>query len=399
MRVVFVNHSDSLGGASTVTRRLVEALRADGVDARMLVVSARRPEPWIVEAAPRLRSRLPFYMEHLRIFARNGRSRSDLFKASIATDGLPLSRHPEILGADAVVLGWVNQGMLSLGEIGRIASMRPTVWTMHDMWPFTGVCHHAGTCRKYHSGCGRCPLLHSSAGASDLSARTFSRKAALPESIHYVSVSRWLADMATLSPLMHGRRLTVIPNAYDPVPAAPMSRAELGLPAEGRLVTMCAARLDDPIKGLPDAIDALNAQAPGTAAVFVGAIRDPRALDRLRIPAVALGPVDDRSRLAAIYGHSTAVLSASSYETFGATLIEAQAAGTTPVGYVHDGRADIITDGVTGYAAAGPGAGPLAAALTRALDAPLPAAALRAVAARFAPASVAAAYRTLLQNM
>jgi len=265
------------------------------------------------------------------------------------------------------------------------------------MWPFTGVCHHAGTCRRYAHGCGDCPLLHSSAGPRDLSARTFARKTRAYDSIRFVAVSRWLADMAARSPLMQSRQLTVIPNAYDPCPAAPMSRADLGLPAEGRLVTICAARLDDPVKGLPLAIEALNAQAAGTVAVLVGAIRNPRALDALRIPAVRLGPVADRARLQAIFRHSTAVLSASHYETFGATLVEAQAAGATPVGYIHDGRADIITDGITGYTAGRPDdPASLADALRRALSAPLPADRLQAAADRYAPAAVADAYRRLL---
>ena len=400
MRVVFVNYSDSLGGAATVTRRLVEALRASGTDARMLVVKACRPEPWIIEAAPRWRSRIHFYKEHLRIFAGNGRSRDSLFKLSLASDGLPLSRHPEILAADAVVLGWVNQGMVTLEEIGRIAAMRPTVWTMHDMWPFTGICHHAGKCGAYTVGCWFRPLLHSAASDIDLSYRTFIRKEALPQSIHYVAVSRWLAKMAAESAVTRERPISVIPNATDPVKIPPLTRAELGLPADGRLVTICAARLDDPVKGLPLAIAALNAQAPGTVAVLVGAVRNPHALDDLRIPYVALGPVDDPARRQAIFAHSSAVLSSSHYETFGATLAEAQSAGTTPVGYVHDGRADIITDGVTGYAAVTPGdPASLADALRRALEHPLPPEAMRAAAARFAPASVAAAYRRLLDAL
>ena len=36
MKVVLINHSDTLGGASVVTARLASALRAEGVDARML---------------------------------------------------------------------------------------------------------------------------------------------------------------------------------------------------------------------------------------------------------------------------------------------------------------------------------------------------------------------------
>ena len=38
MKVTIVNHSDVVGGASMVSLRLMEALQAEGVDARMLVM-------------------------------------------------------------------------------------------------------------------------------------------------------------------------------------------------------------------------------------------------------------------------------------------------------------------------------------------------------------------------
>lgn len=401
MKAVFINHSDSLGGASTVTARLVDALRVHcDVDARMLVASASNPGPYVVQAASRLRAKVPFAAEHLRIFAGNGFSRDTLFKISLATDGLPLSRHPLVEEADVVVLNWVNQGMLSLNEIARIARRKPLVWTMHDMWNATGVCHHAGTCLRFTEGCGHCPLLHGRASATDLSAATFERKRRLYAEvpIHFVAVSRWLAERAAASPLMDGQKITVIPNTYSPTPPITATPAELGLPdTEAPLVTICAARLDDPVKGLPLAVEALNSVADlGVTAVLVGEIRHPQALANLRVPCVKTGVVADRNRLSAIFAHSAAVLSSSLYETFGATLLEAQAAGTTPVAFTHDGRADIITHGKNGYAAAQTTGAALGAALRQAITAPLAPETLRQAAERFSPAAVAGRYNELL---
>ena len=93
MKICIINHSDTLGGASVVSRRLMYALRDAGHDARMLVTHKASDDEFVEQAASRLRSRVPFLAEHMRIFASNGFSRADLFKASIATDGLSLSRH------------------------------------------------------------------------------------------------------------------------------------------------------------------------------------------------------------------------------------------------------------------------------------------------------------------
>lgn len=406
MKITLINHSDTLGGASVVTFRLMEALRALGADARMLVTDRRSASPHVAVAAPRWRARIPFLAEHLEIFCRNGFSRRNLFKASIATCGLPLSRHPWVEDADAVILNWVNQGMLSLAEVGRIAAVRPTLWTMHDMWNMTGICHHAATCPHYLTRCHDCPLLGACASARDLSASTFRRKERLYDSagITFVSVSSWLTARAAQSALLSRRRVETIPVAF-PVEAyaapAAHSRRELGLPEGRELVVICAARLDDPVKGLPVAVDALNAFSTGRddcTAVFVGAIRDPRALDSLRMPHVATGAVADETVLRSVMAHASAVMSSSSYESFGATLLEGQAAGATPVAFTHDGRADIITDGISGYSAGtdATDSGALARALARAIDTPIPADALRHAAARYSAPAIARQYLALL---
>ncbi|MDE5553929.1 MAG: glycosyltransferase, partial [Muribaculaceae bacterium] len=145
MKVTLVNHSDIVGGASMVSLRLLHALRAEGVDARMIVKQAKgEPDEFITPIGGGMKDRAAFLGERLRIFTANGFNRAQLFKVSIADRGLPVHRHPWIADADIVALNWFNQGMMSLNEIRNIASLgKPIVWTMHDMWPMTGICHHA----------------------------------------------------------------------------------------------------------------------------------------------------------------------------------------------------------------------------------------------------------------
>jgi len=58
-------------------------------------------------------------------------------------------------------VAWVNQGMLSLDELGRIAAEKPVVVVMHDMWCMTGACHHALDCKGYIDDCGHCRYFRS----------------------------------------------------------------------------------------------------------------------------------------------------------------------------------------------------------------------------------------------
>lgn len=85
----------------------------------------------------------------------------NLFAVDIANMGTDITSLPEFQQADVIHLHWINQGMLSLKDIQKIIdSGKPVVWTMHDMWPITGICHHAQDCTKYQTQCHTCPLLY-----------------------------------------------------------------------------------------------------------------------------------------------------------------------------------------------------------------------------------------------
>lgn len=405
MKIAIISTSDARGGAAVVSLRLMKALRALGHDAYMIVGHKDSTDPHVHAVEARWRLKESFLAEHLRIFLANGLNRDSLFKVSIATDGLPLSKHPLVKEADAVILGWVNQGLLSLKEIGRIASMKPTLWVMHDMWNLTAVCHYSEQCMQYTEspGCRRCPLLNRGHNIpTPLSAAAWRRKKKLYSTapLHFAAVSSFLAGRCRQSSLMKDCRVTVIPNAFpvEEFYTEPRrTRKELGLPEDKKIILMGAARLDDHVKGLPLAVEALNhvhEQGHDDAvAVFFGDIRNPHALDGLRLPHITLGSITDPATIRELYAHATVLLSSSIYETLPGTLIEAQAAGCTPVTFDRGDQTDIIRNPELGYTAPPFDTAALAAAIRKGLDTPCCAQALRqSVMDKFSAQAVAQRY-------
>jgi len=371
--------------------RLLRALREQGVDARMLVMHKSGNSSFVEQVGPQWRRKACFLAEHLRIFASNGMSRERLFQASIANCGLMLSRHPWVREADVVVLAWVNQGMISLSEISRIQA--PVVWVMHDMWCLTGVCHHAADCVKYKDKCCGCPLLGRHAG-DDLSTSTQRRKQELydKKKMRFVAVSNWLACKSRESRLLGEQSVSVIPNVF------PLSDFRIG-EKKGNKVVMGAARLDDSIKGLDIAIEALN-KTLGVKAVFFGNLKDESILDKLKIDFEWLGPIADQSKIAEIYSGADVVLSASHYETLPGTLIEGMASGCVPVTFGQGGQADIVDHRLTGYIAEYPSADDLADGINWALAIGIDPAALRqSVSEKFSAEAVAQKYINLFRNI
>ncbi|MDE6652684.1 MAG: glycosyltransferase [Paramuribaculum sp.] len=195
MKVALVCNSDLLGGAAMVTYRLMQALRHQGVDARMIVYTKLSEDKEVKLVGSRFMRGIFFMAERVKIMMNNRFNRKNLFKVSIANVGYPLHRHPWIKKADVVCLSWINQGLLSLKGIRTLAKMnKPIVWTMHDMWNCTGICHHAYECTRFKDECGFCPLLESDK-PDDLSHKVWKEKKKLYDTvpINFVAVSNWLA--------------------------------------------------------------------------------------------------------------------------------------------------------------------------------------------------------------
>ena len=363
MKVALVCHSDLLGGASVVTYRLMQSLRHNGVDARMIVYTRLSDDENVMLVGSRFMRGVKFMAERLKIFLSNGLKYDNLFKVSIANTGYPLHRHPWVREADVVALNWVNQGLISLKGVESLAGTgKPIVWTMHDMWNCTGICHHAYECPRYKGECGKCPLLGSEK-ENDLSHKVWLKKKALYDKVpvHFVAVSNWLAQRCAQSGLLAGRDVRVIHNAF-PVDTFSTELSGdfplLSIDFKRDLIVMGAARLDDPIKGLDYAIDALNkifdnnpAVAKKTTAVFFGDLRNPAVFDRLRFPHAWVGRINDPMTVRGLYAAAKVVLSTSLYETLPGTLIEGQAAGCMPVTFGRGGQSDIVTHMKDGYIA------------------------------------------------
>ena len=164
MNILLLNTSDRTGGAAVAANRLMWALRKQGVNVRMLVRDKGLDDDIIISVnTSYLRKQLNyvrFVWERFVIFICNLFSKKSLFQVSIADTGTDISQKDVFKKADVIHLHWINQGFLSLSDIKRIINTsKPIVWTMHDLWPATGICHYPGVCRKYQTQCIACSLL------------------------------------------------------------------------------------------------------------------------------------------------------------------------------------------------------------------------------------------------
>lgn len=411
MKVTILSHSDTIGGASIVTYRLMKALQEQGVDARMIVYTKTITDDNIGLVSKRGRRGFNFLFERMRIAISNGFSHENLFKVSIANIGLPLHKHPWVKDADVIVLGWINQGMLSLKEISKIGKLgKPIVWVMHDMWNMTGICHHAHKCENYKENCGNCFFLGKLSYKHDISRKIFNKKNKLYKTvpITFVAVSNWLAERAKNSNLLKNQEVVVIPNAVPVETFYTQPQNDIRIvDTDKQLILMGAARLDDPIKGLPYMIDALNYLFDNrpditrrSVAVFFGELRKPELLDKIRFPHVYLNRINDPNMLRDLYAEAKVVVSTSLYETLPGTLIEGQASGCLPVTFDKGGQADIVTHLQNGYIAEYKNPVSVAEGIAWALETPTVSSELHAsVKRKFSAENIAKQYIKLFEKI
>ena len=370
--MLLLSYSDSGGGAGRAAYRLMQGLRAQGVSAQMEALDPVTGDPAV--HGPKTR---------LARFAGLMRNSVDRLPLGLVMRGprpmfspawLPerLAYRVRRLAPDLVHLHWIAGGMLRIESLARLG--RPLIWTMHDMWTFTGGCHYDDGCGRYVvEACGCCPVLGSSR-QWDLSRWVLWRKRrawrGLP--ITLVAPSRWLAERASASSLFRDRPVQVIPNGLDlelfqPVDPG-LARRLLRLPADRSYLLFGAL---DPAGERRKGFWLLQAALQRLAdagwrerldLLVVGAAAPAVPLD-LGLRTHFLGVLRDELSMALALAAADAVVVPSTQENLPNMAIEAFACGRPCIGFAVGGLPDIVEDGANGRLAPPFDTGELAAAI------------------------------------
>ena len=278
------------------------------------------------------------------------RRKSQLFSTGLL--GLKLRENPLLKWADLIHIHWPNHGLISLREIAKWG--KPVVWTLRDMWAFTGGCHYAQNCDKYKTICGKCPAL-GSARDKDLSTIGFSSKLQhlANSSIVWVAISTWMQARALESAVLRGKTINLIPSGVDCGSFKPtnqqQARRDRGLPLAKKIILVGAANLTDEAKGFAYVINSLR-KLPANICIATfggGQIQS----EQVNKTVFNFGYISNSKILAELYNAADVFLGPSISEAFGKTFAEAQSCGLPAVCFADSGPADIVTHRTSGYLA------------------------------------------------
>lgn len=353
--VLQISYSDSNGGAYRATYRLHRALLDAGIESRMLTRTASLGD-WTVSG---LHGSKAVLTDHLRrgVGRALGRLQPSPQPGVRSVAALP-SQWPQrinSLDADLVHLHWINNEMLSIGDIARIR--KPLAWTLHDMWAFCGAEHYTDDTRWKSGYCAH--NRSNRAGGLDIDRWVWTRKCrSWQRPIDIITPSRWLADCVRDSRLMRDWPTTVIPNAIDTGSWAPvdkrLARGLLQLPVDVPLVAFGAlGGAADPRKGfdlLQAALPLLRRTLPELQLVVFGQMT-PRQPPDMGFPTHYSGHLHDDLSLRLLYSAVDAFVIPSRQDNLPNTGLEALACATPVVAFDTGGLPDIVQHQYNGFLA------------------------------------------------
>ena len=351
------------GGAGTGTQRRVEALRRNGVDARIFSLVVKSTHPYVERVVPQLPSvdttqdmlvwREVRERAVLPVKQVPGFCATELF--SLTDSVVDFRRMSKCFDDfDVIHLHWVV-GMFDFKHAAECLAKKPLIWTLADMNAFTGGCHYSEGCEEYTKQCRVCPLL---GGTSDLAHKTWKIKNDVYqqlENMHIVCPSRWMAERVAKSSLLGGKKIHYIPNPYPTerlrLTNKVLARIHLGLPVNKKLLLFGADSLGSYRKGSDLLRKSIDVFAQKKRRMQVEVIVFGNDSIKLPLPVHSLGYISDDEKLALAYSAADAFLFPSREDNAPLTIGESLSCGTPVVAFPVGHVPDIVKHGVTGYIA------------------------------------------------
>jgi glycosyltransferase involved in cell wall biosynthesis len=355
MKILQVSTNDNSGGAARAAYRLHQALNKNSntVESEMLVLKKRSDDSRVHTLSDSLFHKTRPFLEALP-FKKYKNKQKVPYSSSWVPYSLLTDKISE-LNPDIVHLHWVNEGLLRIEDLAKIN--RPIVWSLHDMWAFTGGCHYNENCEKFMVHCNKCPILRSNIN-KDISYKTFHRKMnAYREikSLTIIGLSNWLANSASESLLFANRRVINLPNPIDVDIFKPfdkeIARNILNLPQEENLILFGAmGGTSDRRKGFFELSEALKGVNEYAHLVIIGC-NQPKEPQGFKQKAHYLGHVGDDVTLRLVYSAVDVMVVPSLQENLSNSIMESLSCGTPVVGFDIGGNSDMIEHKENGYLA------------------------------------------------
>ena len=381
MNILQINAAADSGGAGVAMARLSRALLRHDHGSHILARLRRSPQPDVLTIPEALGVRQSLTNR----FLNNIRMQLDAWFAVPQVYGSTkrILHSGPFEQADIVQLHNLHGWYYNYELLPQISARKPVIWTLHDMWAFTGHCAYSYGCVRWQKRCFDCPLLRGDGRQLveprptllDRTSQQWRKKRDLYQisRLHVVTPSDWMADQVRNSILSDALSIQCIPNGIDLAVFSPREQASarqsLGIRQRAKVILFVAARVIQGRKGLSYLYEALRSMQNTEEIVLltVGS-SEPGQQQLHRFEQIHLGQVADESTLNLAYSAADLYVLPTLADNQPLTVLESLASGTPVVAFDVGGLPEMITHLHTGYLARYKDATDLAAGILEILD-------------------------------
>ncbi len=350
MKVLHINQSDISGGAGIAGYRLHQGLLDRGIDSRLLVGNAQTKSDRVatVDRKYRLENQFFRFSRYLGLNYLN----------LISSFNIP--KHKFYQEAEILNFHNLHTGYFNYLTIPNLTKNKPAIFTLHDMWSFTGHCAYSYTCDRWKSGCGKCAYLDTYPSVQKDNTRLewklknwiYSRS-----NLTVVTPSKWLTEQVTQSLLnrfpIHHIPYGIDTQAYQPLDRE-LCRKILDIPIKSKVLMFSAQDLTDSRKGsdlLLKALEMLPQSLKAEIVVLTMGKCNTKVLETLGLKILSLGYVESDRLKSVVYSATDLFVFPTRADNLPLVLQESMACATPMVSFKVGGVPDLVRHGITGYLA------------------------------------------------
>lgn len=253
--------------------------------------------------------------------------------------GFDITKLKEYKEADIIHLHWLNQGFVRIGSLSKIE--KPVVWTLRDMWVFTGGSHYSMDFEKYEK--------------SKLSKimRKF-KKNNYGKKFNFITISNWLKNEAEKSEVLNNFKIRTFYNNIDLESFKHLSKEKaknsLKITTKKKILLYGASNPQSKRKGWEIFINTLKMLDKSKYYLLIfGNFWSNKILDEIGIEYKSLGFVYDKETLNSVYSSADVFIASSIQDGWPKTFAEAMYCNTPVICFSKTSIAEIVDHKINGY--------------------------------------------------
>ena len=332
MKILQVNSSDTGGGAERVAYQMHTQFNLlENVSSHLLVRNKKRDDINIIELKRSFIDKLITRVIN-NFFSLQGK----MALASLRFNKVIFNEKYDIVHYHNIHGNYYN-----FRNIEKISSRIPIVWTLHDMWAFTGRCAYSFDCTEWMKACGRCDDKLNSFPAmrkdNSLKVLNEKKKAFVRDNIYIVTPSKWLEGLVRQS-FMKDMNIVTIYNGVDTklykYNDKYNMRKKYKLDQYKKYILLISADINDSRKGFKDIVVTLNKveNKESYEILIVGKELQDNIFDS-RFSLRQFGYISDEKQLNEIYSLADVFIMPTLADNFPCTILESMASGTAVISY------------------------------------------------------------------